>query len=112
MKTTNLTPAQIRLALWDTITRDLNLQSVSKLILLIIANFTNPRSRTARIPLSLIVLKSGLHHSDVNRQMAVLETSGWVEKILVPAEAEQRSITLYNLSAQLLRLALQQQPDP
>ncbi|MBD2099716.1 hypothetical protein [Leptolyngbya sp. FACHB-261] len=107
-----MTSSQIRLLLWDTITRNLNLQSTSKFILLIIANFTDPRSRTARVPLSLIVLKSSLPESEVNRQMAILEASYWVEKISVPSTAGRPPITLYNLSTQLIQLALHSPPPP
>ncbi|MBD2101078.1 hypothetical protein [Leptolyngbya sp. FACHB-261] len=104
--TSNLSPAQIRLALWDTISRDLTLPAQSKIILLVIANLTEPRSFKARIPISLIVVHGGLQESDVSRLLPTLEANRWVEKMLVPSSSGSPPVTLYNLTPPLIRTAL------
>ncbi|MBD2102181.1 hypothetical protein [Leptolyngbya sp. FACHB-261] len=104
----HLSPSQIRLMLWDYISRQLHLPASTKSILLVIANLTDPRSLRARIPISLIVVHGGLSQSDTNRLLVNLEANQWVSKMLVPDEAIGRPpITLYNLSEQLVRAALQ-----
>ncbi|MBD2103165.1 hypothetical protein [Leptolyngbya sp. FACHB-261] len=107
MNTSHLSPSQIRLMLWDYISREIKLPASSKSILQVIANLTDPRSLRARIPISLIVVHGGLSQSDISRLLVNLEANQWVEKSLVPAEVAGRPpVTLYNLSESLLRHAL------
>ncbi|MBD2104337.1 hypothetical protein [Leptolyngbya sp. FACHB-261] len=107
MNTAHLSPSQIRLMLWAYISREIKLPAASKSILQVIANLTDPRSLRARIPISLIVVHSGLSQSDISRLLVNLEANQWVEKSLVPAEAPGRPpATLYNLSEGLIRHAL------
>ncbi len=106
MKPDPHSPSQVRLALWDYIIRELNLPAPSKLLLLILANFTDPRSHRANSPLSLLVLKSGLRQAEVVRLLSHLEANQWVEQTRVPAEPGCPPLPLYHLCGPLIQLAL------
>ncbi|MBD2104455.1 hypothetical protein [Leptolyngbya sp. FACHB-261] len=106
MNFSHLSPSQIRLQLWDHISRELNLSNQAKLILLIIANYTDPRSLRASVPTSLLVLKCSLSETDLNRLFVPLEASQLIERQRVLSDAG-RSITLCNLGKTLLQQALQ-----
>ncbi|MBD2101100.1 hypothetical protein [Leptolyngbya sp. FACHB-261] len=100
-----MNPDQIRLALWDCITRDLHLSTPSKSILLVIANYTDPRSSRANIPISLLVLKCNLQQSELSRLLPPLEACHWIESSRFLSDAGHR-LRLYNLSPQLWQRAL------
>ncbi|MBD2100686.1 hypothetical protein [Leptolyngbya sp. FACHB-261] len=107
MNTSHLSPSQIRLQLWDHISREIRLPTSSKILLLVIANLTDPRSLRARIPISLLVVHSGQSETEINRLLSTLETKQWIESMRVPNEVRGRpAVTLYNLSAPLLHRAL------
>ncbi|MBD2101706.1 hypothetical protein [Leptolyngbya sp. FACHB-261] len=101
-------PSQIRLLLWDYITREIRLPAASKSILLALANLTDPRSRTAHAPISLLVVYAGLSQSDVSRLLGNLDANQWIETNRIPADPGRPPITVYNLSSQLIQLALRQ----
>ncbi|MBD2102822.1 hypothetical protein [Leptolyngbya sp. FACHB-261] len=98
-------PSQKRLQLWDYISRELKLMPSLKLILLVLANYTNPHSYKANIPASLIIRDSGLRDEEIKRLLASLEAAHWVESVRVLDDAG-RSVLLYNLSAQLVQRVL------
>ncbi|MBD2101501.1 hypothetical protein [Leptolyngbya sp. FACHB-261] len=101
-----MNPSPLRLQLWDHITRELTLSPPSKLILLVIANYTDPRSLKASVPISLLVLKCGLKEPEISRLLIPLEAGHWIERLRVLTDAG-RCVTLHNLSAALIQRALQ-----
>ncbi|MBD2103055.1 hypothetical protein [Leptolyngbya sp. FACHB-261] len=105
MSPSHLSPSQRRLQIWDYISRQLKLMPQLKLILLILANYTDPQNQKANIPASLIIRDSGLRDEEIKRLLASLEAANWVESTRVLTDAG-RSVILYNLSAQLLKQAL------
>ncbi|MBD2103930.1 hypothetical protein [Leptolyngbya sp. FACHB-261] len=102
--TPSLSPSQVRLHLWDHISRDLKLMPSLKLILLVLANYTDSHSHKANIPASLIIRDSGLRNEEVKRLLVSLEAAHWVESLRILDEAG-RSVVLYNLSARLVQVA-------
>ncbi|MBD2100151.1 hypothetical protein [Leptolyngbya sp. FACHB-261] len=102
---TSLNPSQTRLILWDYITRSLNLSPPSKLLLLVIANYTDPRSLKASVPLSLLVLQCNLKEPEVTRLLLPLEACHYTERHRVLTDTG-RAVTLCNLTPQLIQRAL------
>ncbi|MBD2101937.1 hypothetical protein H6F94_13805 [Leptolyngbya sp. FACHB-261] len=76
-----------------------------KLILLVLANYTDCHSHKANLPASLIVRDSGLKDEEIKRLLVSLEAANWVESGRVLSDAG-RSVILYNLSAHLVQQAL------
>ncbi|MBD2105298.1 hypothetical protein [Leptolyngbya sp. FACHB-261] len=105
MLPSHLSPSQVRLRLWDYISRELKLMPPLKLILLVLANYTDSHSHKANIPASLIIRDSGLRDEEIKRLLISLEAANWVESTRVLSDAG-RSVMLYNLSAQLIRQVL------
>ncbi|MBD2100203.1 hypothetical protein [Leptolyngbya sp. FACHB-261] len=101
--------SKIRLALWDYISREVCLPAPPKMILLVIANYTESRSRRANIPMSLLVRDSGLEELTIRQMMLNLEASQRLEKLEVPTAIGRPPQFLYNLSAGLIQAALRQQ---
>ncbi|MBD2104470.1 hypothetical protein [Leptolyngbya sp. FACHB-261] len=108
MNTSHLNPSQTRLMLWDYISRNLNLSPQSKLLLLLIANYTDPRSLKASVPISLLVLQCNLKEPEVNRLLLPLEACHYTERQRVLTDAG-RSVILCHLNPQLIQMALRAQ---
>ncbi|MBD2102571.1 hypothetical protein [Leptolyngbya sp. FACHB-261] len=103
--TPSLSSSQTRLRLWDHISRELKLMPSLKLILLVLANYTDAHNHKANIPASLIIRDSGLRNEEVKRLLVSLEAAHWVESNRV-LDDTGRSVILYNLSARLVQSAL------
>ncbi len=102
--------SQTRLALWDYITRLPNLPPLLKLILLVLANYSDSRSLKSRVPLSLLVRDCNLSEKDLLRLLPSLEVANLIEKLSIPAERHGPNIPLYNLSSPLLQAAKRRPP--
>ncbi|MBD2102445.1 hypothetical protein [Leptolyngbya sp. FACHB-261] len=105
MNAVELSPSQIRLRLWDHIARELNLSPQAKLLMLMLANYTEPRSLKASVPISLLVLKCSMPEPVVNHLLVPLEASQLIERQRVLTDAG-RSVILCNLSRQLIQQSL------
>ncbi|MBD2102552.1 hypothetical protein [Leptolyngbya sp. FACHB-261] len=93
----------LRLALWDHITRRLNLSAQLKLILLTIANYLEPNSAHSRVTLALLSRDSNLEPQDLQPLLLGLEARDLVRKVTVHPEGGGPTIALYSLSPNLLR---------
>ncbi|MBD2102718.1 hypothetical protein [Leptolyngbya sp. FACHB-261] len=97
--------SRIRVQLWDHITRELNLSSQTKLLLLVIANYTDARSLKAHAPLSLLILRTGLREPEATHLLDILAASEYVRRSQPPV-TNSLPIPLYDLRERLVRDAL------
>ncbi|MBD2104824.1 hypothetical protein [Leptolyngbya sp. FACHB-261] len=93
----------LRLALWDHITRRLNLAAPLKLILLTIANYLEPNGGHSRVSLVLLSRDSNLEPQNLQPLLLSLEARDLVRKVTVHPEGGGPTIPLYSLSPNLLR---------
>ncbi|MBD2101963.1 hypothetical protein [Leptolyngbya sp. FACHB-261] len=103
---------QIRCALWDLISREAELPALNKLILLTIANYTEPYRSKTPVPISLIVRDTRIPETDLRKFFTSLERGHWIEKTLVPNDEGRPPITVYHLAPRLLRAAQRQTDQP
>ncbi|MBD2104695.1 hypothetical protein [Leptolyngbya sp. FACHB-261] len=105
--------SKTRLALWDYISRRQNLPASAKILLLVAANYTDPRTGRANLPISLFVRDGDVEESDVRRYIVRLETSNRLSKLILPGDDISRPpSTLFNLSPQLILSAQQWARNP
>ncbi|MBD2100166.1 hypothetical protein [Leptolyngbya sp. FACHB-261] len=93
----------LRLALWDHITRQLNLAAPLKLILLTIANYLEPNGGHSRVTLNLLSRNSNLEPQDLQPLLLGLEARDLIRKVTVYPQGGGSTVSLYSLSPSLLR---------
>ncbi|MBD2103872.1 hypothetical protein [Leptolyngbya sp. FACHB-261] len=96
---------QHRLALWDHLTRRLKLSAHLKLVLLTIANYTEPNGSPSRVPLTLLSRDCSLEPGELSLLLLSLEGRNLVDKVLVQSHGSP-TVALYSLSSHLLRAAI------